>query len=321
MPVSENSFPPAAKKGQAVDRWNQLELYVHIAELGSLSKAAEALGMSNAAASRALAALEERLNARLIERNTRRMALSEAGEDFYRHCKAMLAQMKEAEAAVNAATLAPTGTLRVTSSLSFGMKHIAPLLPEFTKRYPDLEVEIVAANRYFDLLDSGIDLAIRTREYESDSNITVRKLASTRRILAASPSYFATHPMPQTLEDLAQHKMLIYSHANNPHELHFTKDGTTRVVKVKSLMQSNDGQIIRAAALEGLGILIQPNYIIYDDVVAGRLIPVLNDWDLPRLTINMAYPTRKHLPAKVRVFIDFLVQHFKEMDFERKWTK
>lgn len=304
-----------------MDRWNQLELFVHIAELGSLSKAAEAVGMSNAAASRYLAALEERLNARLIERNTRRLALTEVGEEFYRHAKAVLVQIREAEAAVNAKALAPTGTLRVTSSLSFCMKHIAPLLPEFTRRYPDIELEVMAANRYFDLLDSGIDLAIRTREFESDSNITVRKLAATKRILAASPSYFATHPMPRTLEDLAQHKLLIYSHANNPHELPLCKDGQTRIVKVRSLMQSNDGQIIRAAALDGLGILVQPNYIVYDDVVAGRLVPVLSDWELPRLTINLAYPTRKHLPAKVRVFIDFLVQHFKEMDFERRWTK
>jgi DNA-binding transcriptional LysR family regulator len=229
--------------------------------------------------------------------------------------------MKEAEAAINAVTLAPSGTLRVTSSLSFCMKHIAPLLPEFNRRYPDVELEIVAANRYFDLIDSGIDLAVRTREYESDSNITVRKLASTKRILAASPSYLATHGKPEALEDLVRHKLLIYSYANNPYALHFTRDGVTQVVTVKSVLQSNDGQIIRAAALEGLGILVQPNYIIYDDIVAGRLVPVLNEWDLPRLTINLAYQSRKHLPAKVRVFIDFLVQHFREMDFERRWTK
>lgn len=277
--------------------------------------------MSNAAASRTLAALEKRLNARLIERNTRRLSLSEVGEEFYRQCKTVLSHMKEAEAAVNATTLAPTGTLRVTSSLSFCMKHIAPLLPEFHRRYPNVRLEIVAANRYFDLLDSGIDVAIRTREYESDSNITVRRLASTRRILAASPSYLAARGTPRTLEELSDHTMLVYNHANFPDELHFTKDNTTQVVKISSLLQSNDGQILRAAALEGLGILIQPNYIVYDDVVAGRLIPMLSDWDLPRLTINIAYTTRKHLPAKVRVFIDFLVQYFKDMDYENKWTK
>lgn len=304
-----------------MDRWTEFELFVQTAELGSLSKAAEALDMSNAAASRCLASLEKRLNARLIERNTRRLALSEVGGEFYRRCKAMLAEMKEAEAAVNARTLNPSGTLRITGSLSFCMKHVAPLMPEFTRRYPNVDLEIVAANRYFDLIDSGIDVAIRTREFESDSSLTVRKLACTRRILAASPAYFAANGLPKTIDDLLQHKMLIYSYANNPRDLHFTRDGQTRIIKVQSLLESNDGQVIRAAALEGLGILIQPNYIIYDDVVAGRLVPVLDEWDLPRLSINIAYQTRKYLPAKVRAFIDFLMEHFKEMDFERKWTK
>ena len=305
-----------------MDRWNQFELFVQVAELGSLSRAAEALGMSNAAASRSLAALEERLGARLVERSTRRLGLSQAGEAFYRHCKAALSQMKEAEALVNANSVAPGGLLRVTSSLSFCMKHISPLLPRFHRLYPDITLEVVAANRYVDLLDSGIDVAIRTREFEPDSNIAVRRLAATRRILAASPGYLAARGVPRALDDLAAHDLLVYSHSNHPNLLHFThRDGRERQLDITALMQSNDGQIIRAAALEGLGILIQPNYIIYDDVVAGRLVPVLDEWDLPRLTINIAYQGRKHLPARVRVFVDFLLQHFEEMDYERKWTR
>lgn len=305
-----------------MDRWSQFELFVQVAELGSLSRAAEALGLSNAAASRALAALEQRLGARLVERSTRRLGLSRAGEDFYRHCKAVLTQMKEAEQQVNAASAAPSGTLRITSSLSFCMKHISPLLPRFHQRYPEVRLEVIAANRYMDLLDSDIDLAIRTREFEPDANIAVRRLATTRRILAAAPGYLAARGTPRTLDDLAQHDLLVCSHAKEPNRLHLTgRDGSQRTLEIKSLMQSNDGQIIRAAALEGLGILIQPNYIIYDDIVAGRLVPVLDEWDLPRLSINIAYQGRKHLPARVRVFIDFLVQHFEEMDYERKWTR
>ncbi len=305
-----------------MDRWNQFELFVQVAELGSLSRAAEALGMSNAAASRCLAALEERLGARLVERSTRRLGLSQMGEAFYRHCKAALTQMKEAEEIVNANSVAPSGMLRVTSSLSFCMKHISPILPRFHQLYPDITLDLVAANRYVDLLDSGIDIAIRTREFEPDSNIAVRRLAATRRILAAAPGYLAARGVPTRLEDLADHDLLVYSHANDPRRLHFTgRDGQQQALDIRSLMQSNDGQIIRAAALEGLGILIQPNYIIYDDIVAGRLVPVLDDWDLPRLTINIAYQGRKHLPARVRVFIDFLVRHFEDMDYERKWTR
>jgi DNA-binding transcriptional LysR family regulator len=304
-----------------MDRWTEFELFVQTAEAGSLSKAAESLQMSNATASRCLASLEKRLAVRLVERTTRHLTLTEIGEDFYRRCKSLLADMREAEAAVNATALNPSGTLRITASLSFCMKHIAPLLPEFTRLYPNIDVQVISANRYFDLIDSGIDVAIRSKEFEADSSITVRKLAETRRILAASPWYLKRNGTPQSIDELARHKLLLYTHANRPNELHFTRDGERRMIKVKSLLESNDGQILRAAALEGLGILIQPNYIIYDDVVSGRLVPVLNEWDLPRLSINIAYQNRKHLPAKVRVFIDFLTAHFREMEHERKWTR
>jgi DNA-binding transcriptional LysR family regulator len=303
-----------------VDRWGEMSLFVQVAESGSLSRAADALGLSNAAASRHLSALEERLGARLVERNTRRLFLTETGQEFLRRSKAILAELADAESAVNATTLNPSGTLRITASLSFSMRHIAPLLPEYTRRYPNVTVHVETANRYLDLIDNNIDIAIRTREFEPDSNITIRRLAETRRILAASPGYLSRLGRPRQLEDLAQHQLLIYTYANNPHELRFTRAGETTAVAVKGLLESNDGQVLRAAALEGLGILIQPTYIIYDDIVAGRLVPVLDEWDLPRLTINLAYPSRKHLSAKVRTFIDFIAAQFERMEYERKWT-
>lgn len=303
-----------------MDRWTELELFVQVAETGSLSRAAEALDLSNAAASRHLQALEGRLGARLVERNTRRLYLTDTGQEFFSRAKTVLADLKDAEDAVNAATLNPTGTLRITASLSFAMHHVAPLLREYTQRYPNVTVHVEAANRYLDIIDNNIDVAIRTREFEPDSNITIRRLGQTRRILAASPRYLAKHGRPKTLEDLAQHKLLIYTYANNPSELRFTRDGQTTTLQVKSLLESNDGQILRAAALDGMGILVQPTYILYDDMVAGRLVPVLDDWDLPRLTINLAYPSRKHLSAKVRTFIDFMAEHFAKMNYEQKWT-
>lgn len=303
-----------------MDRWTEIELFVQVAETGSMSRAAEALNLSNASASRHLAALEERLGVRLVERNTRRLYLTETGQEFFQRAKGILGDLRDAESTVNAAALNPTGVLRVTSSLSFAMHHIAPLLREFTDRYPNVTVHVEAANRYLDIIDNNIDVAIRTREYEPDSNITIRRLGETRRILAASPGYLARHGFPRTLDDLQKHKLLIYVHANNPHELRFTKGDEQRSVSVQGLLETNDGQIVRAAALDGMGILVQPSYIVYDDVVAGRLVPVLEDWDLPHLTINLAYPSRKHLSAKVRAFIDFMAGHFEKMDYERKWT-
>ena len=303
-----------------MDRWTEIELFVQVAETGSLSRAAEALDLSNAAASRHLSALESRLGARLVERNTRRLYLTDTGQEFFSRAKTVLADLKDAESAVNATALNPTGTLRVTASLSFAMHHVAPLLREYTQRYPNVTVQVEAVNRYLDIIDNNIDVAIRTREVEPDSNITVRRLSQTRRILAASPRYLAQHGRPRTLEDLQDHKLLIYTHANNPNELRFTRKGQTTTLAVKGLLESNDGQILRAAALDGMGILVQPTYILYEDMVAGRLVPVLDDWDLPRLTINLAYPSRKHLSAKVRTFIDFMAEHFARMNYEQKWT-
>lgn len=303
-----------------MDRWTEIELFVQVAELGSLTRAAESLGLSNAAASRHLAALEERLAARLVQRNTRRLFLTDVGETFYRRCKPLLGELREAESAVNEAVLKPAGLLRVTASLSFSMIVIAPLLPEFSARYPDLRVEIVASNRYTDLLDSGIDVAIRNREFEDDSAITVRRLAETKRVMAASPQYLQRHGTPRTPDELAHHDLLIYNLANQPHTLKFTRNGAVTSLTVQGLLEANDGQVIRAAALKHLGILMQPLYIIHEDIVGGRLVPVLQEWELSRLVMNIAYPTRRHLPAKVRCFVDFLVEQFADREFERRWT-
>lgn len=303
-----------------MDRWTEIELFVQVAETGSLSRAAELLNLSNASASRHLAALEARLGVRLVERNTRRLYLTDTGQEFFQRSRTILADLRDAESTVNAAALNPTGVLRVTASLSFSMHHIAPLLREYTERFPNVTVHVEAANRYLDIIDNNIDVAIRNREMEPDSNITIRRLAGTRRILVAAPAYLSRHGTPRTVEDLHHHKLLIYTHANNPNELRFTRGDEQKTIEVKGLLESNDGQILRAAALDGMGILVQPSYIVYDDVVAGRLVPMLDDWDLPRLTVNLAYPSRKHLSAKVRTFIDFMAAHFEKMDYERKWT-
>lgn len=303
-----------------MDRWTEVELFVRTAELGSLTKAAEAVGLSVSAASRYLLSLEARLGVRLVQRSTRRLYLTEAGGEFYKRSKSILDDMREAEAAVTESMANPTGTLRVTASLSFCMQHIAPLLSQFTRRYPNVTVDIVAANRYTDIIEAGIDVAIRTREFEADSNITVRRLGQTRRVLAASPAYLQRRGMPLDPDELARHDLLVYRYANRPDELRFRKDKEERLIPITGLVYANDGQILRAAAHDGLGILIQPKYIVYDDLIAGRLMPVLDDWDLPRLTINVAFQTREHLPAKVRLFIDFLAERFKALDLERRWT-
>ena len=303
-----------------MDRLRQLEVFTRIAELGSLSRAAESLGMSNAAASRHLAAIEERLAVRLIERNTRRLWLTEAGQEFLSRCEALLNDLAEAEEAVNEKTLAPKGLLRITSSLSFAMIYIAPILPEFRRLYPQLDVQIVAANRYLDFIEAGIDVAIRTREQEPDLSIVVRRLGRVPRLLAASPDYLARRGAPRAPSELGEHDMLVYNLAHDPYSLRLKRGSSAKTVRMRAALDSNDGQIIRQAALAGLGILVQPLYIIQGDIEAGRLVPVMEDWTLPVLTMNVAYQNRERLPMKIRVFTDFLIREVRGRSPKGMWV-
>lgn len=303
-----------------MNQLREIELFVRVADLGSISKAAEHLEVSISAASRYLIALEARLGVQLVKRTTRRLYLTDAGAKFHQQCRAILDSLREAENMVTETSNKPTGTLRVTASLSFCLLHIAPLLPEFNRQYPDIRVEVIAANRYYDIIENGIDVAIRTRQFEADSNITIRRLAETRRMLTAAPSYIEQYGMPMLPPDLNRHQVLNYALAVSPRELPMKRGNEKIVTKIRPLLESNDGQVLRHAALAGMGILVQPKYIVYDDIVAGRLVPVLDDWDLPRLTINIAFQTRAHMPAKDRVFIDALVERFRKHDFERLWA-
>ncbi|GGF71632.1 transcriptional regulator [Azorhizobium oxalatiphilum] len=303
-----------------MDRLSQIEVFLKTAELRSLSRAAEALGMSNAAASRHLSALEERLSARLVERNTRRLWLTEAGQEFYQRSGALLAELSEAEEAINEHTLAPQGLLRVTSSLSFATIYLAPMLPDFRKLYPKLNVHIAVANRYLDFIEAGIDVAIRTRLHEPDTNIIVRRLGRMRRVLAASPAYLEERGHPREPADLSHHDMLVYNLAQDPFSLRLTKGEAERTVRITAALDCNDGQVIREAALAGLGILIQPLYIVQSDIDAGRLVPIMLDWQLPMLTMNIAYQNRERLPAKIRVFTDHLVDYVRKTSRSDIWS-
>jgi DNA-binding transcriptional LysR family regulator len=302
-----------------MDRWTEMEVLVQIAETGTLSGAADALGLSSSSASRYLASLEDRLGASLVMRNTRRLQLTEAGRAYLARVRTTLAQLADADAAASADTAEPRGVLRVSASVPFAVRHIAPLLRGFTERHPQVTLQIVASNRYVDLIDSQIDVAVRNREFEPDSAITIRRLARTRRVLAASPAYLTAHGAITHPHHLAAHPMLVYSHANSPHELRFERGDDTLAQPVRCLLESDDADVLRAAALSGLGPLVLPAYILHDDLRRGTLVPLLSDWTLPSLTINLAYASRRHVPAKVRCFIAFMCEVFEREDFEARW--
>ena len=223
-----------------MDRFTELSLFIQVAERGGLGKAAEALGLSNPAASRTLASLENRVKVRLVERNTRRLYLTREGQEFLERARHILSELEDAESALQSATLNPSGILRVSASLSFAMQIIAPRLPRFQQLYPQLRVHIETANRYLDMIDNGIDVAIRTRELEPDSTITIRRLGTTRRFLAASPAYLANRGVPQHPQELSLHALLLYVYAKNPNELSFTRGAQQESVAVHGVLESNE---------------------------------------------------------------------------------
>ncbi|GGE02094.1 transcriptional regulator [Aureimonas endophytica] len=303
-----------------MDRWTEFQVFVAIAEERSMTQAANALDLSVSGVSRHLMSLESRLGARLIQRSTRQLSLTSEGEALLSDARDLLSTWAAAEANVTARSHAPTGRLRVGASLSFSLLHLMPVVAQFRRLYPALSIEIVSSNRYYDIIENGLDLAIRTRRVEADSSITIRRLGETRRLLAASPDYLAERGAPEHPRDLVNHDLILYTLADNWNEFSFRRADETVAVKVEGAIVANDGQLICQAARDGLGILAQPTYIIQNDLDAGRLVRVLDDWDLPRLTMNVAYPSKSFVPVRTRLFIDFLVERFRLNDFETLWT-
>ncbi|MFN4167085.1 MAG: LysR substrate-binding domain-containing protein [Pannonibacter phragmitetus] len=302
-----------------MDRLAELEVFTQIADAGSLTRAADALGLSVSGVSRHLTSLENRLGVRLVQRTTRQLFLTGEGERFAASAREILSSLNEAETSVSAVSAEPRGTIRVGASLAFAKLHLMPVIREFRARYPLVNIELQASNRYYDMIENGLDLAIRTRRGEADSSITIRKLAETQRTLAASPDYIAARGAPVHPHDLADHDLLLYSLADDWENLTFTRGNESMRLPVSGTMVCNDGLLLRQAARDGLGIVVQPSYVLHDDLQAGRLVKVLEGWHLPRLSMNLAFPSRAHMPARTRLFIDALVEYFRRNNFEALW--
>jgi DNA-binding transcriptional LysR family regulator len=302
-----------------MDRWTEIEMFIKTVELGSITRASAEMNLSTTAGSRHLTELERRLSVRLLERNTRRQYLTEAGAQFFQRCKESVAIIKEAEAGASAGNDALSGTLNVSASVTFCVKHLGAVVAQFSQLYPELAIRVLADNHYSDLIADNIDVAVRTRQYEPDSNIIVRKLAESEVILAASPEYIARHGAPASPADLANHRLLVYSYAVSAAAWTFTRGDEKVEFKAKPKIEANDGLTLRSVALDHAGILFQAYYGIFDDVAAGRLVRVLPDWELPHLICNVAYRNREFVPAKVRKFIGFIQSSFKPVAEQGRW--
>lgn len=293
-----------------MDRFRAFEVFAAVVGKGSFLQAAKALNTSPANVTRYVGELEAHLGARLLNRTSRRLSLTESGQALYERCRSILDEVTEAEAIVSASALRPRGRLRLNAPLSFGVLHLAPLWPRFAERYPEVEFDVSLIDRVVDIVEEGYDLAIRISRAGPMTHVA-RKLAASHNIVCASPEYLARHGAPATPDDLARHVCVGYSHAFTANDWHLLDaNGALHVTKVSYAMISNNGDTARAAALAGMGIIWQPTFIVGPDLKAGRLIRVLPDYHMPDIDVLAIYPSRRHLSAKVRVMVDFLAESF-----------
>jgi DNA-binding transcriptional LysR family regulator len=288
-----------------LDRLQGMAVFVRVAEQGSFSTAAQQLGLSKSAVSKHVAALEERLGVRLLNRTTRRLAVTEVGAVYRDYCARVVQEVEEADLTASQHSIEPRGRLKVNAPMTFGFLHLVPLLPEFLARHPALEVELTLDDRIVDLLDEGFDLAVRIGRL-ADSSLVARRLAGTRFLCVAGPAYLARAGTPATPADLARHNCLRYSYRRQPDDWSFSRGTEQVTVRVAGNLQANNGDALRAAARAGLGIVYLPDFIIGDDLESGELIQLLADWEAPEIPIHAVFPPQRHPSAKLRAFVDFL---------------
>ena len=292
-----------------MDRFLEMQTFNAVVEAGSFVRAAEALDMSKAAVSRYVVDMETRLGVRLLHRTTRRLSLTDEGQMFYARSKELLDELDEAEAEVTSRSEAATGLLRVNAPFTFGILHLAPLWGRFKAQNPKVTLDITLADRLVDLVEEGYDVAIRIATLES-STLVSKRLAGTRMVLCASPSYLAQHGTPQHPAELAGHAVISYVYWSTRDEWRFQGPEGPVSVKTNPIMNTNSGDTCRAAALAHQGIVLQPSFLVGPDLAAGTLVELMPQYKSLEMGIYAVYPTRKHVSAKVRVLIEFLQQHF-----------
>jgi len=302
-----------------MDRFQEMETFVAVVNEGSFIRAAEARGLSKAAISRQLNDLEHRLGVRLLHRTTRRLSLTAEGQAFYARCRELLLSVEEAETEITSQSRAPSGSLRVNAPLTFGVLHLAPLWGRFADLYPKVSLEVTLVDRLVDLVDEGYDLAIRITA-TPDAALVSRKLASTRLVLCASPTYLQRHGTPTRPAELAEHRAIIYTYWRGGDEWEFTGPDGLETVHVNARIHTNNGDTCRLAALEHQGIILQPDFIVGEDLQRGTLVELMPRYHVMELDICAVFPTRKFLPLKVRRLIDFLVEAFRDPPWSKSGT-
>lgn len=293
-----------------LDQLVGMAVFAKVVEKQSFTAAARDLDMSKSAVSKHVSRLEDHLGARLLNRTTRRLALTEIGGAFYARCSRLLAEAEEAELTVARMSTEPRGELKVSVPFSFGRLHVMPLMCGFMREHPHVSLDLTLDDRYVDLIGDGFDLAIRVGNLV-DSSLIARKLATTRHVVVAAPAYWAARGLPRVSRDLAGHDCLIYSYLRMGSQWQI--GGET--VRVSGRLQANNGDVLLQAAVDGHGVAMLPSFIVWNEVRAGRLVPALVDHAAPTIDIHAVYAHGRHVSAKVRAFIDHMVASFGERPY------
>jgi DNA-binding transcriptional LysR family regulator len=292
-----------------MDQLTSLKVFLAVTGEGSFAAAADRLELSRAVVSKHVKFLEKQVNARLLERTTRRVALTDCGRAFHERAQRAVAELDEAMAEAAQAAAVPRGKVRMTCGLSFGLHHLSHAVSAFLARYPEVQVELDLSDRFVDLGEEGCDLAIRVGALP-ESTLVARRLATTQMLVCASPGYLARHGTPRRPRELRKHSCLLYAYRPQPKAWTFRRRGVVESVPVAGPVRANNGDFLRELALDGHGLVLSPSFIVGDLVASGGLVRVLADWDAGELGIHAVYPQRKFVPARVRALLDFLVGRF-----------
>ncbi|WIV97627.1 MULTISPECIES: LysR family transcriptional regulator [Roseateles] len=298
-----------------MDRLKQIESFVSVATKGSLTAAAQLEGVAPAVMGRRIDALEARLGVKLLLRTTRRLSLTHEGSAFLEDCQRLLAEFNSAEASVSAGGVKASGHLRITAPAGFGRRHVAPLLPEFLASHPDVSVSLNLSDRVVDIAAEGFDCAVRVGDLPDSSLISVR-LADNRRLCVATPAYLKRAGVPQHPSELGRHACLtLSSDASQTRGWAFAIDGTVQHLRPNGRLDCSDGQVLHDWCLTGLGLAWRSTWEVEGDIAAGRLVSVLDDFAAPPNGIYALFPQAKHLPLRVRLWIDFLKVNYGRPDY------
>ena len=292
-----------------MDTLTCMQAFIKVVETGSLAEAGRRLEVSAPMMTRYLNYLEKRVGARLINRSTTALSLTEAGSAYYERCVAAVAAVADAEESAGALASVPQGTLRISVSADFGASYLAPLMVEFLRGHPKIGIDVSFTNRRVDLVEEGIDLAIRISA-AIDPKLIARRLATTSLVACASPGYLQTHGAPRTPEELEKHNCLVFSDSAYFRDWPFQKNGQRTVVHPRGNLRCGDTNVLRLAAVQGLGVLMLGSFVLAEDLQAGRLAPILTDYTIGQFGVFAVYANRRFLPPKVRLFVDTLVARF-----------